>query len=157
AALEVGAILERVRETRNATSEAVPRVRVQTASSAYNGSNTWPVLMCMLAMAVFVLLLACVNVANLLFVRADERMRELALRNALGAGTGRIVRQLLLESLVLAALGATVGIALAAGAVRVMDYALRSMLSMPTWMYFDLNPRVLLLTVAVSAFAGLVA
>ena len=80
-------------------------------------ANVLWVLMGTIAM---VLAIACANVANLMLVRADARQHELAIRSALGAGSGQIARELLAESIALAVAGGAVGLGLAYGALRLL-------------------------------------
>ncbi len=100
-----------------------------------------------------VLLIACANVANLLLVRAESRQQELAIRAALGAGAGRIARELLVESVMLGLMGGLTGLALAFGALRLL-IAL-SPGNIPRMDNIGIDTSVLLFTLVVSVVAGL--
>ena len=100
-----------------------------------------------------VLLVAIVNVANLLLARGTARDREMALRLSLGAERGRLVRQLLIESLLLAGTGGVAGIALAYAAVQALHYGNPG--SLPFMEFVHLDTRALLFTLAISLFTGL--
>jgi hypothetical protein len=79
-----------------------------------------PAMWLLMGASACLLLIACANVANLLLVRGDARMREIAVRSAIGASTERLARQLVTESLVLAVAGAVLGLGLAWGGLRVL-------------------------------------
>jgi len=100
-----------------------------------------------------VLLIACANVANLLLVRAEGRQQELAIRAALGAGWGRIAREMLLESVTLGILGGVLGLGLAYAAVRIL--VAKGPATLPRLTEIGIDPLVLAFCFAVSMFAGL--
>jgi predicted permease len=110
----------------------------------------------LLGAVAFLLLIACVNVANLYVARAVARHRELATRAALGASRSRLVRQILTESLMLAAAGSVMGLAVASGSIQLLlsfvaEETARDLLSGGT---VDLDWRVLLFTTAITLSAG---
>ena len=113
-----------------------------------------PILLALMAAVMFVLLIACANVGSLQLVRATGRARELAVRVALGAGRWSIIRQRLVESLVLALAGGLVGLAFGAAAIRV----LRSLDigSFPALRDVRLDAAVLLFTASVVIASGIV-
>jgi len=106
------------------------------------GPEIFALLYTMLAAGIGVLLIACVNVSNLLVARASLRRREVAVRMALGAGRGRVLRQQLTEVFVLAALGAVLGILLTLAGLRWFTQTM-SVNTPPFWMIFDLDYRVM--------------
>jgi putative ABC transport system permease protein len=121
------------------------------------GPEIYGLLYTMLGAGIGVLLIACVNVSNLLVARASLRRREVAVRMALGAGRHRVVRQHLTEVLVLATAGAGIGVLLSILGMRWFTDAL-SVNPPPFWITFELDYRVMLfvlgLIVLASAFAG---
>jgi putative ABC transport system permease protein len=112
-----------------------------------------PTLMVLLAAVGFVLLIACANVANLLLNQVVRQRGELAVRSALGAGRGRLIRQLVTESTFLALLGGALGIALAAAAIRVLPRISPTQILLLREVHIDY--RVLVFTLLVSLLCGL--
>jgi predicted permease len=112
-----------------------------------------PYLLLLLAAVGFVLLIACVNVANLSLARASARMREFAIRIAVGAGRGRVIRQLLTESVLLALAGGALGLMVASwglqAALKLLPEAL------PRTQDVRLDGHVLLFTLAASMLVGI--
>src|SRR3989442_597320 len=116
-----------------------------------------PVLLVLLGAVACVLLIACANVANLLLVRAAARQKEFAIRAALGAGRSAIIRQLVTETVLLAALGCAVGTLLAQLCVGALVAAVGEKIaeSTPGWDHIGIDGRVLAFTLTVSFCTGI--
>jgi putative ABC transport system permease protein len=136
---------------RGVGADAMPYAKLILGPEIYN------LLYTMLGAGIGVLLIACVNVSNLLVARASLRQREVAVRMALGAARGRVIRQHLTEVLVLAMVGAAIGIFLSILGMRWFTQAL-SVNPPPFFITFELDYRVMLfvlgLIVLASLFAG---
>jgi putative ABC transport system permease protein len=121
-------------------------------------SKIRPALLVLLGAVALVLLIACVNVANLLLARGAARQRELSIRTALGARRARLIRQLVTESLLLSLLGGTLGLFVAFGGMRLLLVLLSATstygeLPHHEWIHIDL--AALLFTFAISIFTGI--
>ena len=118
-----------------------------------NGARARPVLLTLAGAVVFVLLIACVNVTNLLLARAAAREREMALRNALGASAGRLAAQLLAEGLLLTLSAAALGCVLAQAIVKLVASLWPSFVAGLAEVHIDL--KVLAFTLGLSLVTGL--
>ncbi len=127
---------------------------VLTYNELYIGPRITLIFEAMLVAVAFVLLIACSNVANLLLARAAARSREVSIRVALGAGQWRVVRQLLVESLVLSIVGGIAGWLIAIGAIRIFAVATVP-LGRPSWIDFSMDFRVFLYLACISLGTGL--
>jgi putative ABC transport system permease protein len=113
-------------------------VGIQTFNERFNGGPIRTVFLALQGAVAFVLLIACANVANLQLSRAIHRAREMAVRTALGASRWRIVRQLLVESVLLGIAGGAIGLLIAVAGVRMFDAAVADV-GKPYWITFEMD------------------
>ncbi len=116
-------------------------------------SSVRPALLMLLGAVAFVLLIACVNVANLLLARAEARRREIAIRGAMGATLSRLARQFATEGVVMSLTGAILGLALAFGGLRLIQ--LTNAGALPRAMEIGIDWRVLLFALGISIGTGI--
>jgi len=132
----IAAVVQTFYEVNNSDSGEIP-----TLLAALMGS------------VIFVLLIACANVANLLLARAADRSREISIRIAIGAGRWHIIRQLLVESVMMSMIAGFFGWLISLWGLRIFDASVRSQI--PAWMNFRMDYRGFVYLAAISLGAGL--
>ncbi|MEX1182101.1 MAG: ABC transporter permease [Gemmatimonadota bacterium] len=155
AALEMDGIAARLEAAYPDTHEGV-RTLIRPYTKAFIGDEPTMLLFTMLGAVFMVLLIACANVANLLISRAAARSREVGVRTAMGASSGRIVRQFLTESVVLSLGGAVVGTVIAWIGIRLFNNAIAPT-NIPFWIVIRLDPQVMLFILGTTALSSVLA
>lgn len=138
AATEMNGIAARLATAYPGTNKDYPTVVIETFNERFNGGPIRAVFLAMMGAVGFVLVIACANVANLLLSRSAHRSREIAVRIALGATRWRVIRQLLIESIVLGFMGGAIGLLLAVVGVRMFDAAVADS-GKPYWIVFSID------------------
>ena len=113
------------------------------------------IILTMMGAVTMVLLIACFNVANLMLARASTRSREISIRTALGAARGQILRQLLIESVIVALVSVPLGMACAYGGLKLIDMSIPPD-DIPYFIHWELNVRALLYAIGVAGLTGIV-
>jgi len=139
---ELNGIAQRLAAAFPDTNKEFTGIAIQTFNERFNGGRIRDVMLAMMGAVGFVLLIACANVANLQLTRSVQRTREVAIRIALGATRWRVIRMLLVESVLLGVLGGVLGLGLAIVGVRLFDAAV-SNVGKPYWIQFTIDWTVL--------------
>ena len=157
AAAEIWTIQQRLRQ-QYPQAEQDWRTKVMPLGVFVSGELTDQYCEMLMVAVLLVLLIACANVANLLFARSTSRMKEVALRRALGANRGRVIRQLLTESVMLAIVGAALGLLLGQWGIGLLRHYMPPEIEreLPAWRHVRMEMDVFLYTVAITFAAGLI-
>ena len=153
AGAEVDAIAQRILADHPDLLTSVTGGQVETLRARFLNGAAPRMFIVIMTAVVFVLLIACANVANLLLSRAMYRSREVAVRFSLGATRWRVIRQLLIESIALAGIGGIAGLALAAVSVSAFDTAIQAS-GAPWWLRFTIDYRVVFYVAAICIATG---
>jgi predicted permease len=151
---ELNAVATRLAHDFPATNKAVTAT-VMTFNERYNGGQIKLIFLSLMGAVGFVLLIACANVANLLLARSANRSREISVRVSLGATRFRIVRQLLVESLLLAIISGILGLGLSLVGIRLFDAAVADV-GKPYWIQFTFDARVFGFLAAICLGTGVI-
>jgi putative ABC transport system permease protein len=160
-----GAAIESVQDRANALADELQKARplsrtwglgIEPKRVSVVGASTKTVLLILLGAVVFVLLIACANVANLFLLRAAAREREVAIRSALGASRGRLIREALVESVVLALVGGVLGAIIATWGVSTAMAMAPANLSNRSTTTIEIDARILSAAFALTMIAGIV-
>jgi predicted permease len=154
ASAEVDAIARGILAAQPELAKSAVGGQVETLKERFLNGAAPRMFVVIMGAVVFVLLIACANVATLLLSRVMYRSREVAVRYALGATRWRIIRQLLIESVALASIGAVLGLALASAGVRAFDAAI-SATGAPYWLRFTIDYRVVLYVAGICVATGI--
>ena len=152
---ELDVYLQALAEEYPKTNGRFTEGRIAPLLSGFVARPTRELLITMFGAVIAVLLIACGNVMNMQFARATVRSRELAIRAALGASRRRLVRQMLVESMVLAGVGGAAGTLLAYWAIGLFGGVMGTLptQALPSWMLFKIDGRVLAFTVGATALS----
>ena len=148
AAAEIRTIMSRLARDHPDTNSNL-RAEVAPINEQYFGRWDEPVWFAFMTVGFIVVIISSANVANLLLARAIVRTREMAIRSSIGASRARIIRQLLIEGLVLAAIGGTIGLGLAMLGVQLLRAAIPAN-TLPYWIDYSPDRRVIAALIAVS-------
>ena len=127
--------------------------KVMTFNERMNGGPIRAVFLSLMGAVAFVLLIACANVANLLLARSTQRGREISVRISLGATRGRVIRQLLIESVLLALISGAIGLAISFVGIRLFDQATQDV-GRPYWIQFTMDRSVFAYLAAICLGTG---